>query len=605
MWRLVYPPFLLRLFACWVVAWWAWDLGGIYLQILGVSIQPLRVVLGFSAGGAASWITWKLLADERSDEDPPALVHLVWFVPILLFFVFKLPFPDIFYDTLNYHLLLQNPTSWNFLRDSFFPGGLGTFIWPLADRVFSLPRYFLGYRLGTVVNLFVAWICFLQILNWLGNRKPKAGAITFACLSTEVFLINLGSYYVDLLPVPFLIALVREALEPNRQGALRRAVVCSVLAVALKMASMPIILAVFLLWIARADRISRKLALPVWFVLVIVWVLSPYLLTAFRFTGNPLFPAFNQYFRSPFFPPIFWKDSRWGPRHEPLRFIFFPILATLKRVPLNEAREYAGRLCFYLVSVFVLFRGLWKKEPGLLSAEARLAAGILMMLGLWQITTGYIRYAIIIEILLGIQAALLFFELREQPSTPRRWGMRTLAAIFMLQCGASWVFAFRQHVTLFQLDTHSLPSKFTANVKWVGRDQPSRMPSAVRDRLTQVRGWIIDCPLGGLGALLTPRTPLIQLDIWWEKSSTWEKRPVLFEQLRRQCIDNLVKRGLYAYVSKHRSEECFTRSFQDKAQALGLRLEDKGWVGPIPFLPAGTQNIRLYQVRISAAVKRP
>lgn len=353
---------LLQAFGAWVGACWGWDLASVVVQSLHFEGQTQAFSgLGWMVAVAMAIVFWKGLESSlEGREELPSIKDLLWFLPLVGFFLFKLPFPDLFYDTTNYHIILQNPISWEFLSQSFFPAGMGTFVWPLADHVFLLPRNILGYRLGTVVNLGVAWLCFLEILSWIGNRKPKAGAFALACLSTEVILVELGSYYVDLLPIPFLLMLFRDSFEPNRPGSLRRAVVCSAIAVSLKMASFPMILVAFGFWVTRAKLKTLKWAMPAFSLLSILFLLSPYMVTAGVFTGNPIFPVMNKVFQSPLFPLISFRDERWGPRGI-VEFLLFPILAIFKKARLYEGAVYGGRLAFYFVPLVVIYRAAFQK----------------------------------------------------------------------------------------------------------------------------------------------------------------------------------------------------------------------------------------------------
>lgn len=581
---------MLQGLAAWVGACWGWDLSQIGIQALGYLPQGPWFVAEAVVAVLCGWICWVLLENTDAGKELPTSGNLLWFFPLIGFYLFKLPFPDLLFDTTNYHLFLQNPTSWNLLRESFFPGAMGTYVWPLGDRVFFLPRELLGYRLGTIVNLAVAWICFVQVLEWLGARRPGAGAFALACLSTEAILVEFGSYYVDLLPIPFLIALMRDSIEPSRPGSLRRAITCSALALCLKMASIPIVLVAIALWVIRADRRLKKIGLPILAIAAFLLLLSPYMVTTAKNTGNPVFPVLNKFFRSPLFPLTSFRDERWGPRSI-IEFFLFPILAIFKKTRLYEGAIYGGRLAFYFIPILALLRGI-QLRPRQSNQRQKstniLAVAILAMITLWELSTGYIRYALIIEILMVVLMADIFFTLCEGNSAFEKRMAKMLALVLALQCGGSWVIASKRTVHDFgRIGTgSSFVSDYFNNLTWVGRDQPWHLSAEVRRQLDLIDGLITDEPNGGIWSLLKPEAPLIQLALVW---STQE-----LEKLKQQRISTLAQRRLFAYTLGSAEQP----PLQDKIQSLRLRLEDGGLIGPIPFLPTWASRIHIFRVRV-------
>ena len=85
---------------------------------------------------------------------------------ILLVFFARLPIPDSSFDTLNYHLYLQERAFSNNVSFNFFPARwINTFSLPLSDRLHYFFRYLLGYRLGIICNLFIMIVIYYQLKN--------------------------------------------------------------------------------------------------------------------------------------------------------------------------------------------------------------------------------------------------------------------------------------------------------------------------------------------------------------------------------------------------------------------------------------------------------
>jgi hypothetical protein len=124
----------------------------------------------------------------------------------------KVPFPDFGSDTINYHITLQTSRFLNNLSESFFPATAASYVSPLGDGLFYGFRLILGYRAGTLLYLAVITILYYQIRSLLvrSNAAAKATALicalAFLTVTTDFPLLNLSTYMIDLLGVPFVIA---------------------------------------------------------------------------------------------------------------------------------------------------------------------------------------------------------------------------------------------------------------------------------------------------------------------------------------------------------------------------------------------------------------
>lgn len=134
---------------------------------------------------------------------------------ILLFavMVITIPYPDRCFDTNNYHLYLQENPFGNKIFGDFFAGkNLNSYSYAFPDRLFYFFRYFLGYRLGTILNYFILAIMYFQVKNIIRKLVPSVKQLPLTLLSTMViFSISIldivDSYYIDLVSVVILLEL--------------------------------------------------------------------------------------------------------------------------------------------------------------------------------------------------------------------------------------------------------------------------------------------------------------------------------------------------------------------------------------------------------------
>jgi hypothetical protein len=78
-------------------------------------------------------------------------IDILFYIGLAIITVFTIIYPDSFWDTKSYHIYLQQNPFVNKINFDFFAGrNLNSFQFPIADRVYYLFRYILGYRLGTI-----------------------------------------------------------------------------------------------------------------------------------------------------------------------------------------------------------------------------------------------------------------------------------------------------------------------------------------------------------------------------------------------------------------------------------------------------------------------
>ena len=130
------------------------------------------------------------VTNRQPKTDKPGLgFWLIVGLPLVVMFSLRLPFPDVCYDQMSYHMVNSERALWGwpFKSGEFFPGVLQTN--PAPDMVTGISHLLLGYRLGPVINLrAVLWaaVIFPSGLYYPKNHAAPVGAI--CCLNRKHFL---------------------------------------------------------------------------------------------------------------------------------------------------------------------------------------------------------------------------------------------------------------------------------------------------------------------------------------------------------------------------------------------------------------------------------
>ena len=150
------------------------------------------------------YISTKEFATEKVGRSFWLLVGL----PLLLAYLLRAAFPDHSYDVLSYHLLnaertLRGPL---FGPGDFFPTAFP--FNPVADTLTGISRLFLGFRLGTVINLLaLIWAARVtdKILRPFVSRAWQRSACVLLVVLSETLLFEISTYMVDLLTLPLML----------------------------------------------------------------------------------------------------------------------------------------------------------------------------------------------------------------------------------------------------------------------------------------------------------------------------------------------------------------------------------------------------------------
>jgi hypothetical protein len=481
----------------------------------------------------SNWLAWPLtviasavvvcfyVAARERRERAPRQFWLVVALPLVAVYLARAAFPDTSFDVLNYRLFHAERamTGPLFAPGDWFP--TPSPFSPAPDIAAGISRRLLGYRLGTVVNLF-ATVWAAQVVERflrprVTNDRRRAACVLLVCLSEHV-LFEINEYMIDVLAVPLLLEAIYLAARDGERSNFRRDVLSAAflvgLASAFKLTSATLALPLALLFAPRllAElRASPSRAAGVVALAVVIFALplAPYAAYLYAQTGNPFFPLFNPIFDSPYWTTANYRDPRWGP-FGLWETIMWPLASVFNPARLSELNVYSGR---FTLGTAAALAGLlfFRRDRLVLSLSAVFLLDALM----WSASTGYIRYALHLEFVAGLLLVCLAVNLARRASREPRGFRRALAALplaaLVAQSAVAAVYVWRTEwsgrPTVFDE-----PRAYLRETRLVLRDRALRsfLPERERALFDGVDVWIVSGDKGaGVEALVRPDAPAI------------------------------------------------------------------------------------------------
>ena len=446
-------------------------------------------------------------------------------LPLLLVFALRVAFPDTSYDVLNYRIVGAERAlrGWPFISGDFFPP-----FYPLnsaPDMLLGIFRHLLGYRLGTIFNLFTLLATAVWVYKLLEPYIPNRTLINFVVLAvvwTEHALFLVNNYMVDLLALPLQLEATWLSLQSTRQNSSKRLWRFALLlgiTVALKPLNLAYalpLIAIYLMTMFSERKSLRLRSLltsgPV-AVGVFLLPLAPYTLYIYRETGNPVFPLYNAIFKSPFWPLANLYDERWGAQTW-LETLVWPVRVAFDTSRTGELAVNSGRLSLAVIAaVFALVA---------LRRDRRLRAlSVATLLGafLWSAAlTGYSRYSVLVEFIGGITLVCVISRILLTWKANSLWQNYTRATFAAILSLGLIVQLARASYYVTQYEWSMRPTVFDKpRVYWaeaaliLGDYRLEKfMDDVDRSRLSSVGAWIESGPLAsGFYALLAPDKPIL------------------------------------------------------------------------------------------------
>lgn len=489
-----------------------------YLWVINGNVLAWALAVPLAAACWYLYVLTKQFPAERFGRS----FWLVVGLPLLSSYLLRAAFPDRSYDVLTYHLLNAERTLRGtlFRSGDFFPTAFP--FNPVADTVTGISRLFLGFRLGTVVNLFaLVWAAQVtdKILRPFVSGAWQRSACVLLIVLSETLLFEISTYMVDLLAIPLmleatLLTLRFDEAENRRANFIHVALLLGA-SVAFKITNLAValpILAACTYKIAIGPRRSPPKQLTTTIPLAIVAFIAasvPFAIYIFRVTGNPIFPVANVFFNSPYWPIHGGWDYRWGPQNF-WETIVWPVMIWFKPERHSELALYSGRLSLGFVVAFIGIVLSWRNP------RARTICFILISSAfLWSATnTGYSRYGLYQEMLAGVTVVAVVSALTAKIPRPRVSWRKGLASVFIILLAIQSYFAGSY---LLQKEWGSRPTvidhpaAYAREARLMLRDHSLKafLTDEQRRLFEGVGLWLETCPKStGFEVLLSPQ-PII------------------------------------------------------------------------------------------------
>ncbi len=347
---------------------------------------------------------------------------------------------DLNFDLLSYHYYNGYAFLGGRLDQDIAPVGWHTYISPLMDAVtylamVELPPRLFGFLFGALHGLNLV-LLYLLARTLLSDEEPRRARL----LAGLVALVGgLGPNAVSLLgttmgnnlvSIPVLAALL-VLLGPLSDGTLRlpggawtnarlltAASLCGVASgLRLTAGGEHLALAVVVLLFTARHSVRALprtlLSLALGSALGFLAVNGLWSARLFERFGNPLFPFANQVFRSPFFKPEFWRDTRWVARDawdylRPPLDIALGRMERLQEIGARDARYLALAVAALAFAALALARRGRRPAPApLASTGGFVLAYWLVGYGVWAVAFYYYRYMTTLEFLAPLALLVL------------------------------------------------------------------------------------------------------------------------------------------------------------------------------------------------------
>jgi hypothetical protein len=340
------------------------------------------------------------------------------------------------------------------------------------------------------------------------DRKIMAGALALLGQVGALTLTEFGStYYDDVMSVLVLSGLAILILNRDslRDGPLGRTAMVTAMAglvtgmaMGLKLPEMPFCVgfggALLALGGDFKHQATRLIAGGLAGIAGFLIFAGPWMLYIYHLTGNPLFPYFNEYWRSPLALPASYRDLRFVPTHL-WRQLFFPILFTLDWHVADDLGFQDIRVCVAYVTV-IAAAIIWmlRRESRDPLLDKRVGAILFAFSALayfeWLRTFAIYRYIILFEMLspLLIIAAVGLFPL---PRKSRYLALGAIAAACLLSARSDFLERAPVEDPYVQVALPPIPRPDHTMVLMTG-----------------------DAPLGFIATTLPPQIPVLRIDGW-------------------------------------------------------------------------------------------
>lgn len=347
---------------------------------------------------------------------------------------------DVSWDLLNYHL--YNPFALLYKSDGtdIAVAQLQSYFSPVYDVVLRAIRSVLSEwpktlcavlaipsAIGAVLVFRIGLILVAEVQssNWWTARWVGVAIVTLYGLTGAAGLSTTGSSMSEMPSTCFLLGSLFIILNYMREGRVSTsACFCAGTlggaALGIKLTAAPFLLALLpsvLIAMSGSHRERLKFA-SVYSIAAAIGLFvtsGPWFLHVYLETGNPVFPLFNQIFRSPLYPEVSMTDDRFKP-HGLLQTLFYPAYwafrssASVAEVGVRDPRVLLN-LFFACLIVCVSIRDRVKRVSETMDDGVRrgLLIAVFLLFGYvsWEKQFSILRYLVPIEMIGGLLVIVL------------------------------------------------------------------------------------------------------------------------------------------------------------------------------------------------------
>ena len=478
---------------------------------------------------------------------------------------------DVNWDLLNYHYYLPFQLLGGRIEQDFFAASAQSYLNPVGYLPFYLMVSSGWHSVLVAIVLAVAHSLSIGLLYLIARKLfahlPPAGQTEFSLLATAlgvasgVYWMTVGGSFLDpLLVPPMLAALLLLLQDAPRAG--RRAAFAGVLfgvAAALKYSNAVYALAALPLAIAMRGGFAYLFGAAA----AVAVLAGPWLMLMAREFGNPVFPLFNGWFRSPHALEFNMLNDRFVLRDIGALLAFPFRMAALG--PRIYAENFAPDLRFAALLLTLPGLAVLAIRQSALAAAALRGPGwrVLAFFGaamaLWLASSANARYGLIVLLLAGVCLARCVELL-----LPARAARVTLALLLIVQVGIGIV---------------ASPPRWFIAAEWSGRWLPYEVPErALREPALYLTVEIL--PMAVVAPLLHPSSSFVNVR---GQHSLPSDSPRLKELLERHR-GRVRTLGRYLELADGRPTEAQVRAYDARLLRFGLRVDTEDCFA-IPWRP--------------------
>lgn len=383
--------------------------------ILKVNYSFVLYLISLIITVVAFYISRKNISVKKVDFNK---FDVIFYIIIAMVIGVRIAIPDSAFDTLNYHLYIQERLFSNNTSYNFFPARwINTFSLPLADRIHFLFRNIFGYRLGIMANIIILIIVYYQvkkILKYFIQNETYVSLISCVILITEQLLSNMLSYYVDLMPIPFFLEIIIIMLYNKKVNNFTNYIVLFMagILISLKISNAFLVIPLAIIYLIKYRKnINYKtilIGIPIAIMPFFIYLLNNYIQT-----GNPVFPFYNSIFNSKYLPNTNWIEDYYGPKGKGEK-LFWPIYMMFYPRRAFDSDYYYGRIGFgYFISLLLLimlFVNVFIKKKKIQQFDKLNILFVVFCLIWSNMMMGYIRYALVLEVISGVIIAISLYD---------------------------------------------------------------------------------------------------------------------------------------------------------------------------------------------------